>query len=483
MADAAPIPAFEDLRTDRSVTVHSFEPIVFEADPFPDPVHAAARHGLAGRFLEIAEKETEADPHALLLHFLVFFGNAVCPQEKGVDGPVFIVNGTVHRPIQNALFIGKSSKARKGTAKDQVRRPFLELEDPWVSRFCSGLSTGEGLIQEVRDPVVSKKPLYEGKGRTKKVIGYEDVETDAGAPDPRAMVIEPEFGRVLQVMSRERNTLSAVLREAWDCARTLRVMTRVSPVTATNASVSVIGHVTAQELFSLLSTVDQANGFANRFLFCAVKRSRELPEGGFIDPGALRVFSVDLRERLDRARGVRLMQRTAEARAHWRRIYSALSQERDGLLGALTARAEAHVLRLSMIYALADGSEKITVDHQLAACALWDYCERSTRFVFGTAGLGDPTADEIHRALGSAPEGMTRSEIRDLFNRNLDAAAISRALAILQQAALARGFKVKTSHPRPIEIWFSARYVNDHYDFTTLLAKRGWKSASPVGVV
>lgn len=482
MADA--VPEFDMLRQrgkDETV-VHSLEPVGFEAVPFPEPAHPAARHGLVGRFLEFTEDQTEADPHALLSHFLAFFGNAVCPRESNGDGPFFSVNGTRHRPVQNHLLIGKSSKARKGTAKDLVLRPFLELEDPWVSRFCSGLSTGEGLIQEVRDPVVMKKPIYEGKGSAKKIVGYEDVETDAGAPDRRAMVIEPEFGRVLQVMSRERNTLSAVLREAWDCARVLRVMTRVSPITATGASVSVLGHITAQELFSLLSTVDQANGFANRFLPFAVRRSRELPEGGYVDPRALRVFAVDLRDRLERARAVREMRRTPEAREHWRRIYSELSQEKEGLLGALTARAEAHVLRLSMIYALMDGSEKITVDHQLAACAVWDYCERSTRFVFGTAGLGDPTADEIHRSLGSAPEGMTRSEIRDLFNRNLDAASISRALAILHQSDLARGFKVKTEKPRPIELWFSTRYVNDLYDLTTLLGKRGWKVASPMAV-
>ncbi len=35
----------------------------------------------------------------------------------------------------------------------------------------------------------------------------------------------------------------------------------------------------------------------------------------------------------------------------------------DGLTGALTARAEAHSMRLALIYALLDGASSIKVEH------------------------------------------------------------------------------------------------------------------------
>lgn len=76
----------------------------------------------------------------------------------------------------------------------------------------SGLSSGEGLIWLVRDFIEQQLPVKE-KGR---VVDYEKVATDPGVSDKRLLVIEEEFVRVLASMGRESNTLSAVLRQAWD---------------------------------------------------------------------------------------------------------------------------------------------------------------------------------------------------------------------------------------------------------------------------
>src|SRR3712207_8342266 len=57
------------------------------------------------------------------------------------------------------------------------------------------------------------------------------------------------------------------------------------------------------------------------------------------------------------------------------------SEGAPGLFGAVTGRAEAHVLRLSCLYAALDMSDTVTVTHLRAALALWRYCEdrKSTR--------------------------------------------------------------------------------------------------------
>ena len=101
-----------------------------------------------------------------------------------------------------------------------------------------------------------------------------------------------------------------------------------------------------------------------------------------------------------------------------------------GLLGAVTARAEAQVLRLSLLYALLDTSRLIEPAHLAAALECWRYSEDSARYVFGDA-LGDPVADEIMHALATAPDGLTRSEIRELFSRNLNSGRIGAALSTL----------------------------------------------------
>jgi len=85
----------------------------------------------------------------------------------------------------------------------------------------------------------------------------------------------------------------------------------------------------------------------------------------------------------------------------WCGIYSDLSADRPGLLGALTARAEAHVVRLAMLYALWAGSDRIELDHLLAAIAVEDFCRRSVEYIFGDM-LGDPVADTILDSLRAA---------------------------------------------------------------------------------
>src|SRR5437660_7321035 len=93
------------------------------------------------------------------------------------------------------------------------------------------------------------------------------------------MVIESEFSGALRVMQREGNILSRVLRDAWDRGD-LATMTKNSPARATGAGISIVGHITAAELRECLDRTDMANGFANRFLFACVRRSKLLPFGG-----------------------------------------------------------------------------------------------------------------------------------------------------------------------------------------------------------
>jgi len=93
-------------------------------------------------------------------------------------------------------------------------------------------------------------------------------------------------------------------------------------------------------------------------------------------------------------------------------------------------------------------------EHLLAALAFWKYAEDSARYIFGDS-LGDPVADRILAALKAAPEGMNRTQIRDLFGRNQKAERIDPALNLLSGEGLARGEARDLTGGRPEERWFA----------------------------
>jgi hypothetical protein len=278
------------------------------------------------------------------------------------------------------------------------------------------------------------------------------VVVDQGVRDKRLLVLEAEFASTLRVLGRDGNTLSAIIRQAWDSGD-LRVLTKNSPAEATGAQISIIGHITRDELLRYLDSTESGNGFGNRILWCCVRRSQALPEGGNLQDADVHALAVRLRKAIEYAASVQEITRNHEARAIWRRVYPQLSEGKPGLLGAMTSRAEAHVMRLSAIYALLDSSEVVNADHLKAALALWEYCEASARFIFGDA-MGDPLADEVLELLRTNAEGLTRTEIYNHFGRHQAAEQIMRALKLLAEQGLATWEKQDTEG-RPRTIWTS----------------------------
>jgi Protein of unknown function (DUF3987) len=283
-------------------------------------------------------------------------------------------------------------------------------------------------------------------------VEYQTVIEDPGVSDKRLLIVEPELAGTLRVMGREGSTLSTTIRQAWDTGD-LRVLTKNSPAQSTGAHISIIGHVTREELLRFLTSTDTANGFANRFLWICSKRSKSLPEGGNLQSVDFAPLTRKLAAVTTAARTAGELQRDDGAKSIWREVYGPLSESKPGLLGRVTARSEPQVLRLSLVYALLDGEMIISAPHMLAALAAWDYCEASAQFIFGDS-LGYPEADRILAALRTNTQGLTRTEIRDLFGRNQREPVIQTALTTLEEHGLARRDTLQTGG-RPTERWFS----------------------------
>ena len=274
---------------------------------------------------------------------------------------------------------------------------------------------------------------------------------DEDVTDKMLLMVEGEFSPVLQVSKRQGNTLTAIIRQAWDSG-SISTLTRNAPIRANDAHVSIIGHITCDELIRLLDSTDLANGMANRFLWICTRRSKLLPDGGNLDWAKMAPFVETLRSHVDFATYVQELKRDPKINEFWRSAYGRLSQSPGGLMGAVVGRSTAYVLRLMTIYALLDRSPDVRLPHLEAALALWNYAQDSVSYIFGDS-LGDPVADTLVRALRNSPDGLTRTNIRDLFGRNLAGEKIDRSLDLFRRFGLAE-FRSEPSSGRHVERWF-----------------------------
>ncbi len=401
----------------------------------------AALHGLAGDVVRVIEPHTEADPVALLVSFVSEFGTMLN------RGPHMILDGSPHPLLFWPVLVGQSSKSRKGTASRRIESLLSLADESWTRGECKGtLSSGEGLAFAVRDPQYEEQPLKEKGCPTGESV---TVCVDSGVEDKRLFLVQSEFGAVLKIMAREGNSLSGVLRDAWD-GLTLAPMTKANRVRATSPHIGIVAHVTRDELLRNLTNTETVNGFGNRFVWFAVRRSREVPFSSSPDEADLSALAREIRKVLPVARACGELVLSMSARDLWAHSYHDLSADRPGMAGALLGRAEAQVMRLSGLYAVLDGQSTIDLVHLNAALALWQHAEASTRLIFGDS-LGDPVADTMLKAIRANGE-RTDSDLSALFKGHRTAAELERAKGVLIQAGLAHCATIETEG-RPRIVW------------------------------
>ena len=397
---------------------------------------------------------TEADPAAVLATLLAMFGSAVG------RGPHFLAGDAEHHTNLFVCIVGDTGEGRKGTSAEAPRRLLVEADETWRARIApGGLVSGEGVIHHVRDPrTIRRQPK---KGEPPGADGFVEDLVDPGVEDKRLFVVESEFASVLAAVGRKDSTLSATLRNLWDRGDAA-TLAKNAPERVTGALVSLVTHITPVELRARLDSTEIANGFANRIIFVASRRSKLRPRGGSVPLELIAQLVPDLRTALRRAQMIGNAEMTDPAWDLWDEHYEKLTTRPPGLFGAVTGRAAPVVRRIALVYMLLDESDQVDVPHLEAALELWRYGEESVRWVFGDR-LGERLADKILGLFCEADgEGMTRNELREALGHGVSATKIEDALRLLKGAGVARMIKQETGG-RPTERWF-AQGVDDSED-------------------
>lgn len=406
-------------------SVSSTDPPQHEGVSPPDwPVlDSAALYGVSGAIVEAVAPFTEADPAGILASWLTTVGVLL-----GRTRTISVAGGGVQTANLFTILVGDSATGRKGTAVG-VAQTAARLAYPDLDRvIVTGLGSGEGLVTHLRREV-------EQAAKTGAVAEY------------RVLVDESEMARLLAAMGREGSTLSAILRAAFDGTALGRTVVAGGGM-VTWHHVGVLGQVTPEELRERLSVSDRTNGFANRFLWVAVRRQRLVPFASSPRQHVPTEMTDFVGEAIADAAKIGQLTMSDEASDEWERAYADIGlgqARRFGTLAALTSRETTLILRLATIYALLDRTTIVSADHVRAARAVVDYSHASVRWVW-RASTGDPEADSLLETLRT--EGpVTWTDLRR--DQGLRGAEADRVVSVLVDAGLVQVVTESSGRGRP----------------------------------
>lgn len=345
---------------------------------------AAAFYGPHGDFVRELVPFTEADPAAMLLTTMAYYG-AWLGKSRWIHR-----GSSDHSPSIQAVIIGQSSIARKGTSHAMVRRAW----EPVMKASAAGVDEDDSPAAVFP---MGPKPLKQLTG----VASGEALIDLMSTPGTRAVMFEEEFVQMLRRIGRQGSTLGTVMRSVFD-QKTLETHSRGSGTVTADGdlySLSFLGHATDDELLSSLSASEIYGGSANRMLWVRAHPQRPLP---FEQRAPEKIFD-DYRRWLGVSRhggtpSRREVPLSRSVESEWERIYLREAEPQFGLYGAVSARGPVNILRLALNISCSVGELEIGLESLLAADAIWRYCQQTAWLLFGL-GSGDEQVDSMTRSL------------------------------------------------------------------------------------
>ena len=414
-----------------------------EDENFSFPKWEGEFYGLAGEVVELASKNSEVDPVAVYISFITSIAALV--------GHKYYINigDYAHTGRLFSALVGATSRARKGSSAQPVKRIIKKAEEVYRKALSGdlnfyddlriadgGLSSAEGLIYQVRD-------------QSEEATGKDSKPLWEGVSDKRFLIIEEELAAVFKVCQREGNTLSPILRAAWDHSehKVLEPLTKSNRLKATNPHINILGHITSTELFKVLDKTEIHNGLINRFLWACVKRSQIIAFPERMDDSkvfqiAIKIASV-MRKALNLSGDNSEITISPEAKDYWDKKYRQISIDCPGELGSATARNETTAHRLALIFAVLDEHEVIAIEHYKAAIDVINFSFESCRYLFDKPATDTDDGKKLLTALST--KEMTRTDISKLFGNNKTKDWLTALLDNLKAAKRIESIKVNGS--------------------------------------
>jgi len=218
--------------------------------------------------------------------------------------------------------------------------------------------------------------------------------------DPRLLIREGELTSILRVASRDGSVLSAVIRDAWDGRQLQNNVKKSRLVAPAGSMITIVADVTLDELRRELHSSEIANGFANRFLFGVVRRTKKIA----------RPVQIDVSKHVEPIRDV----------LRW-------AQRIDSPIGFTEPGAQAWGAAYERLEDEAEQAGGLAPNHIESALTVWDYSASSVRHIFASAS-GDPIADKIVEAVDRNPEGLTMTKVYALGGNHDPKARIELAI-------------------------------------------------------
>jgi hypothetical protein len=346
--------------------------------------------GVLGDIATVADPGTEADKVGV-------YGSLLSAASALIgNDPHVMIGNTRHPLLVWTLLIGRTSTGRKGeatgTASRIVRAAVSEVRDIEES----GLSSGEGLIERIRDTM--------------------DPEDEGGTMDKRLLVIETEMAMVMAACVREGTKLPGILRQAWEGDR-LSILNRKKTV-ASYSHIAIIGHITPREFRSRLRESDLAGGTWNRYLPLYVERRKLLPLPAGLNEDDLVTLTKEFGEAIHRAMQRGRINLTPDAADLWRsELYEEFTEfDEDTAAADFVQRAAPYCRRLAALYAALDGRGLANAEDLAAAAHLIRYSIASARYVLDPAPR-DVNLDKLRRSVDEAGmAGLTREAAGRVFS-------------------------------------------------------------------
>lgn len=386
------------------------------------------------------KEKSAADVGAIWFQLNEIFANFLGRNPHFIwSGKKYFINGSL-------FIIGPTATGKKGLSLSAAKAPFNPM-------ICGEFADDMDFI--------AYEPLMAGGYQSGQAIltHFSKDKDDIGDKDKRLLMVEQESAALIKMGKVENSILSQVMRTAFDGDkleyRVSKIKGKESTVAIDNAHVSLIGHITADELLQVLTVGSDKTGELNRIQFVLSLDSKFVSEAksNFLYENITELQAL-------RTRLLECRRWAAEKRIKFTEpLYECLDNYteqlehdlRSGKEKAINARLALYLRKWIARFAVMDMTDVATVAHYDRAMKVVAYLRAANEYVLGEwlDGVDKDLIDKAILTIKESQGGATRASIgKELFGSHWTVDKVEGVLAHARKRLSLSGKIVKEKHDR-----------------------------------